>query len=128
MTNLDFVGDPSLFPKAREEIQIEEITLVPYSDGRRVRVEMRLTPFIPADRPSLDITVQKDDGSVVVSTRVIETMQYAPAVTIHLQSDGSAQGIYTFRVDLFFGNKEVVQHSVSKVLALPAGDASGEAG
>jgi hypothetical protein len=112
--NIDFFADPGLSPKPRAEIRIEELSLQPYSDGRRVRVEMQLTPFAPADRPNIEITVQNRDGTEVASLSIIETVHRVLGVTIHLR-EPEPQGQYEFVAELYYP-EQAVQHTVRRTL------------
>jgi hypothetical protein len=116
--NLSFFPDPNLAPKPREEIQLESLDLAPYSDGRRVKVELTITPFMPMDRPSLEISVLDEDNNLVTSLSVVETNTHVLDLTVHLKADGQPKGQYTFRVDLYY-DQEVVRHSLQKSIRLP---------
>jgi hypothetical protein len=115
--NIDFVTDPDQVPKSREDIRIVGLVLEPYPDGRRVRVAVRLTPFAPADRPNLDIRAFNADNTEVSSLSIIEMVQHALAVTVHLR-ERSVGGQFTFRADLYYDPAEI-QHSLTQTLVLP---------
>jgi hypothetical protein len=116
--NLSFFPDPNLAPKPREEIQLESLDLAPYSDGRRVKVELTITPFMPMDRPSLEISVLDEDDNLVTSLSVVETNIHVLSLTVHLKADGQPKGQYTVRVDLYY-DQEDIQHSLEKSIRLP---------
>jgi hypothetical protein len=115
--DLNFFADPGLAPKPRSEIRIEKLSVSAYPDGRRIRIEMELTPFIPADRPNIEITAFNADGIRVGSTTIIEAVQRVIAVTLHLREPGQPQGDYRFEADLFYG-EEPAQHSVAETLTI----------
>jgi hypothetical protein len=124
---IDFFADPGLVPKPRAAIRIEDLRLIPYTDGYRVRLEIELTPFGPADRPNLDIEVSKPDGTQVAAICIIESIQRAIGITVHLREPEQPRGTYHFRADLYYG-EESVQHSLTRSLVLPDGiQADGEA-
>ncbi len=116
--NIDFFADPGLVPKPRSEIKIEKLHLEPYKDGRRVRVDLELTPFAPADRPNIEITVRKTDGTEVASLSIIETVQRVFGVTIHLREPEPPQGIYEFRAELYYP-EQTAQHTATGAITLP---------
>src|SRR5690242_2046741 len=101
--DLNFYADPGLAPKPRSEIRIETMTLTPYPDGRRVRIEIELTPFAPSDRPNLELTAIKHDGSHAGSVSIIEAAQRMLSLTMHLR-DAQPSGEYTLQVDLYYGD------------------------
>lgn len=83
--DIDFyLDDPELVPRPRDEIRITSLTASPMEDGRRVRVMIELTPFTPADRPSLMIAIIDSEGAVLSETSIIETDQYRVSLTMHL--------------------------------------------
>ncbi len=116
--NLQFITDPELAPKARDDIRILQVAVTPYQDGRRMKIEIDITPFAPADRPSLEVMARNSAGASVSSLTVIETTQPRLALTLHLR-DPEPAGEYTFQTDLYF-DPDHVQHSVVTSLALPA--------
>ncbi len=113
--DLNFFDNPDLVPKPREEVQIEHVSLSPYPDNRRVRVEIKITPFTPSDKPDLAISVQQPDGEEIASTHIIQTAQSAITLTIHLRQDPEINQPYTFQVDLFY-EEGVVHHSIQQTL------------
>lgn len=112
--DLNFFADPGLAPKPRSEIRIEEFRLLPYPDGRRIRVEIELTPFGPADRPSLEITAHKPDGTQVAATTIIESVQRSFGLTMHLRTSETS-GEFTFQAKLYYG-ENAPQDSVSQTM------------
>jgi hypothetical protein len=115
--NLSFFPDPNLAPKPREEIQLESLGLTPYPDGRRVKVSLTITPFMPMDRPSLEISVIDEDNHLVASLSVVETNIHKLDLTVHLKTEEQPEGQYTFRVDLYYDQD--VQHSLQESIRLP---------
>src|SRR5690242_14843718 len=101
--DLNFFADPGLAPRPRSEIRMEAFRLAPYPDGRRVRVEIELTPFAPGDRPNLEITAAKIDGTQVGSTTIIESVQRIFGLTMHLR-EPEPSGKYIFQAELYYGD------------------------
>lgn len=115
--DLNFISDPNLIPKPRHEIRIESLKLSPYPDGRRIRIEIEITPFGPADRPNLEIEARRPDESEAGFVSVVETMQRAISLTMHLQQPGSTAGQYRFTARLFF-EPGAIQHSIESTVDL----------
>lgn len=115
--NIDFLTDPELVPRPREEIRIEAFGLSPYPDGKRVRLELELTPFAPSDRPNLEITASSTDGKAVASLSVIETVSRRLSLTMHLR-EPKPEGRYDFEADLYY-SPETIQDSAHAILTLP---------
>lgn len=116
--NLDLITDPELAPRPRDEVRIRELSVTPYPDGRRLRVQLLLTPFAPVDRPNLEITARRVDGLMVASVSVIESMQHHLNLTIHLRDPQPVPGEYVVQADLYYEPAQV-QHSVSCSVVLP---------
>src|SRR5688572_13467849 len=115
--DLNFFADPGLAPKPRSEIQVESLTVTPYPDGRRLRVEIELTPFAPMDRPNLELTASKPDGIQVGSVSIIEAAQRTLSLTMHIR-EPQPSGEYTLRVDLYYG-EEPPQSTISENVQIP---------
>lgn len=116
--NIDFFADPGLVPKPRGEIRIEAMHVTPYGDGRRVRVEIELTPFAPSDRPSIELVARAGSGVEVASLSIVEAVHRQFGVTMHLQEAETPQGEYQFQADLYYP-EEPVQHTVTTQIKLP---------
>ncbi len=116
--DLNFITDPNLVPKPRDQIQIQTIKLLPYPDKRRIHVEIEITPFAPTDRPNLEIVAHSEDGSEIASLNVVETMHRAIGLTIHLRQPGSTDGRYTFTANLFY-EPGIIQHSLEATVSIP---------
>jgi hypothetical protein len=115
--NLDFVTDPELAPRPRAEIRVESLALEPYPDGRRVRVDVEITPFAPVDRPNLEITAHNAAGELAGSMSVIETVNRRLSLTMHLR-ESEPRGQYAFQVDLYYSPDET-QHSARESVVIP---------
>jgi hypothetical protein len=115
--DLNFFADPGLAPKPRSEIRVEMLTITPYPDGRRLHVEIALTPFAPMDRPNLELTASKPDGTQVGSVSIIEAAQRTLSLTMHLR-EPKPSGDYTLKVDLYYG-EESPQSTASENVQIP---------
>jgi hypothetical protein len=77
----------------REEVRVERVKAAPYPDGRRVHVEVTVTPF--RERPNLEITIINAGGKTVSSTSAIAIMNFRVTFTLHLRGvDDPAGGIH----------------------------------
>lgn len=120
MAEISFFDDPGQAPQPRDQIRVETVKLEPYPDGRRVRMDLHVTPFGPADRPNLEISVQDEAGKQVASMSVIETMTNDLSLTIHLPAEAAtAGGQYTVEVSLFY-DPQSIQHTKATSVALPS--------
>jgi len=107
--DLNFVSDPDLIPKPREELRVEHLEALLLDDARRFRLEVRVTPFTPRDRPSLVSAAHYPDGAELADISVIETMNHHMTFIIHIRRDETPAGEYRFEAALYFID-EPVQH------------------
>jgi hypothetical protein len=117
--DLNLIEDPNLIPRPRDQVQIQKLEAVPFTDGRRIRVDIHITPFSPHDRPSLQIITTGADGTEVASMEVVSTLQSSIRLTVHLRQPGPTDGTYTIEAHLFYETNEI-QHTASTRITLPA--------
>lgn len=98
MEELEFV-EPDEGPRPPEEVQIERLAARVYPDGRRVRVDVKITPFL--QRPNLEFTIFNAAGQPVASLSVIESMDHTFEMTAHLRGPQPV-GPHTLRAELFY--------------------------
>ncbi len=78
--------DASEAPVPPEDVRVQRLNFTPDGDGRRVRVEIDLTPFL--QRPSLDVVITDGQGDEVASTSIIEAVNPRMSFTMHLRTIG----------------------------------------
>jgi hypothetical protein len=86
-------------PRAREDVRFREVSVKPYGDGRRVKLNFTLTPFM--ERPSVDIAVTNALGSQVASMSLIEAMDTEFEFTVHLRGP-EPRGEHTLHLTMFY--------------------------
>jgi hypothetical protein len=82
-----------------------------YPDGRRLHVELRLTPF--RERPRVDIIVTDQVGREIVETSIVEATDSVMKLTLHLPSD-SAEGEYTLMSRVVYPELKEVDRSTTQ--------------
>ncbi len=118
--DINFVADPNLIPKSRQEIRIETIQANPLDKGKRIRIELHITPFAPADRPNIDIQIVDPHGNPAGSLAVIETMHNDLAMIFHMRDKAPLPGAYQVRANLYYGEEmDTVQSSAEVAVNLP---------
>lgn len=83
--------DPSEIPVPPEDVRIRRLEFTPLGDGRRLKVEIDLTPF--QQPPSLHMVVEDSRGEEVASTSIIEAMAPRMSFTLHLRQT-DPEGVY----------------------------------
>jgi len=100
MSELHFYEDPDdALPRAKEDMRFTAVAVQPYADGRRVKLNFKLTPFM--ERPSVDISVTNAAGHEVASLSLIEAMDTEFDFTIHLRGP-TPEGEHTVRLTMFY--------------------------
>ena len=98
MDEIEFV-EPDEVPQPPEAVKIEKLTAKVYPDGRRVRVNVKVTPFL--ERPNLEFQVINAEGVEVASLSIIESMDRDFEMTVHLRGP-QPSGRHTVRGELFY--------------------------
>ena len=84
--------------KAPEETRITSLRAEQYPDGRRVHVNLEITPF--QKRPYIEVALFNGDGDEVASASIIEPMTWKLEFTMHLSGD--LCNPYTVEAKLFY--------------------------
>ena len=111
-------NDPNLAPQPRHKIKIEQLTVSPYADRFRVKVNLRLTPF--QERPNLLITAQHSGGAQVCDLDVIATMHYDNEFTLHIRGLDEPEGRYALAVELYYESRDPPQDRRQVDFVIPA--------
>lgn len=109
--------EPEDVPRPKEEVRIQGLEAHPYPDGRRVRVDIRVTPF--QERPNLDIEVFNAQGDEVASLNVIESMDHRFEITVHVRGP-QPRGKHTARLVLFYPETEIRDQAEAEFDIVPS--------
>lgn len=82
-----------------EETRILELSANPYPDGKRVRINIEMTPF--QVRPHLDMVILDPNGAEAATASIIEPMAWKQEFTSHLRTEPQI-GAYQLIVRLFY--------------------------
>jgi len=77
-----FFEDEDEAPRLPQEVEIIEVQVRPLPDGRRVVIQVALTPFV--ESPSFDVTILRPDGPTERTLSVISAMDRVNNLTMHL--------------------------------------------
>ena len=98
MTMDFFFPEDHLDRMTPEETDITSLSVEPYPDGRRLHVNIEMTPF--QKRPHLDVTITNGDGEEIASANVVEPLNWKIEFTMHLR--GELKNSYTLEAKLFY--------------------------
>ncbi len=107
-------------PLPRDDVRITEISATPWPDRMRVRVHVRLTPFL--ERPNLILVAHDEADRIVSELDVIETMSNDMDFTLHLRDVEEPAGLYTLTVSLFYESRNPPQHERIETFLVPAAE------
>jgi hypothetical protein len=82
LPDIMFFEDEDEAPHLPHEVEIVQVLARPLPDGRRVTIQVTLTPFI--ENPSFDITLLRPDGATERTLSVVSTMDRVNTLTLHL--------------------------------------------
>jgi hypothetical protein len=99
----------------RDEVRIESVKATPYPDGRRIHVEVTITPF--RERPNLEIAILNAQEKVV--STAIAIMSFRLALTMHLRGVTDPTGSYAVRVHLYYEDAATPQDTHTAALTIP---------
>lgn len=97
-SNYFLLNNDNLVP--RDQVKITRLEAVPYPDGRRVRVELDVTPF--RERPNFEIGIRDEAGTLVAGTSVVASMHFKMEFVLHLRGVQEPDGNYTLHVALYY--------------------------
>jgi hypothetical protein len=93
--------DPEDVPRPRDEVRLRQLAVTPLGDGRRLRIDIELTPFL--ERPNLDLDVLNAAGESLVRTTVVGADSPSFSLTMHLRGNPPG-GEYTVRGALSYAS------------------------
>ena len=79
-----FFPEDNLKRTPPEETKIISLTAEPYEDGRRVRVNIQMSPF--EQRPHLEFTLTDTESQEISTASFVEPMQWKLEFTMHLRA------------------------------------------
>jgi hypothetical protein len=109
-----FFADEAEVPLPPREVRIVEATATPAPDGRRIALNVTLTPFL--EYPNLEVILFRPDGEEERSTSIIGAMDRHLALTLHI-GQPIAGGTYRAQIDLI--HEQAVLQSRSIFFTLP---------
>jgi hypothetical protein len=97
-----FFQDQDELPRPPDQVRIVEVQARPLPDGRRVWVQVTLTPFV--EYPNFDVTLLRPDGAVERTLSVVNALERTTALTMHLGRTEAAPE-YVARVELLHNER-----------------------
>ena len=101
-------------PRPPAETRIRALSVEPWPDGRRVGVEVQITPF--QQRPNLHVNIYDAQGREVASLGAMQILQTQMGFTLHLRQPDT-RGQYTVAAYLAYPDPEPSLGTVHQVEA-----------
>jgi hypothetical protein len=102
------IVDPDQVPLPPEEVRIQAVNIEPYPDGRRLRLEIELTPF--QTPPNLEVWVENIDGERNAHTNIIGATTPQMSLTLHLKGQRSV-GVHQLWLLLSYEEEGEIERS-----------------
>lgn len=93
-----FFPEDNLTRMVPEETHITSLSAEAWPDGRRLRVNLEVTPF--QKRPYIEVTLNDADGEEVASTSIVEPLSWKLEFTMHIR--GELNNPYTLNAKLYY--------------------------
>jgi hypothetical protein len=93
-----FFPEDNLTRSVPEETRITSLTAAPYPDGRRLRVNVEVTPF--QRRPHIEFMLNDAEGEEVASASIVEPLSWKLEFTMHIR--GEIRNPYTLNARLYY--------------------------
>lgn len=93
-----FFPEDNLQRMVPEETSITSLSAEPYPDGRRLHVNIAVTPF--QKRPYIEVILNDADGEEIASTHIVEPLTWKLEFTMHLS--GELHNPYTLEARLYY--------------------------
>ncbi|MCC7119134.1 MAG: hypothetical protein IT310_11455 [Anaerolineales bacterium] len=98
MTMDFFFPEDQLARAVPAETKISTLVAETYPDGRRVRVNIEVTPF--QKRPYIEVVLSDKDQNEIASASIVEPLSWKLEFTMHLR--GAVNNPYTLNARLYY--------------------------
>jgi len=103
-----FLPEDNLARAVPEETKINALSAKPYPDGRRLRVNLEVTPF--QKRPYIEVILTDAEGDEVASTNIVEPLSWKLEFTMHIR--GELSNPYTLNARLYYPDGPSTEPSI----------------
>ncbi len=93
-----FFPEDNLTRTVPEETKIISLSAQTYPDGRRLRVNIEVTPF--QKRPYIEVSLHNAEGDETASTSIVEPLSWKLEFTMHVR--GEIKNPYTLHARLYY--------------------------
>ena len=98
---IQFFDDREDAPKNRDDVRILRARTEMAPEGRRVAVDMELTPFI--ERPTIEVRLVNDRGEPAGLTNIIESLDRIIRIVMHMRDKVPAEK-YQAQIRIYYAH------------------------
>jgi hypothetical protein len=95
-----FINDPKILRYPPAGTHLLDLIVIPDADGKRVKVNLELTPFL--QRPDIELSLVDSDENEVVSASIIEPVDWRLDLNLHIRKTSLSLGRYTLLAGLIY--------------------------
>ena len=99
--NIDFFDNPDEMPRLREDVRLVRTRLEVSPEGRRLAVDLELTPFI--ERPTVELYLANQRGEKAGLLSIIETLDRTISVVMHFRDEEPTE-TYRLRIAVYYAS------------------------
>ena len=104
-----FLTDPDVERLPPADTRLLDLRAKPYPDGKRLRINLELSPF--QQKPYIELTLTDSTGEVVATTTVVEPDAWRLDLTLHIRKPVPSTGAdYKLAVILSFPDLGEIDH------------------
>lgn len=112
-----FFQDPSDIPLPPDEVRIRKIFAEFSSDKKKINLKVEIDPFLVKPNLEIDIT-NPENGSLIKSTSIIESLTKNVEITIHLRLDEIPPQM-DISVELYYLEDQIINDSLNNQENIP---------
>jgi hypothetical protein len=96
--------DPKVKKLPPEKIRFTSLQAEPDADGRRIHIQMEITPF--QQSPCIELNLMDDDGNIVSSINIIEPPFNKQELIMHVRNSNQVKGRLNLTACLFYRERD----------------------
>ncbi|MBT3241025.1 MAG: hypothetical protein HON98_01950 [Chloroflexi bacterium] len=116
-----FFTDPDDVPVDPEKVKVRALSAELYPDGRRVMINLEISPF--KFKPNVEINIENQEGLQISSLSIVESMVHKMEFTVHLR-EKEPKGNYKIKAIIFYNDLD--QFKLGERESAPAEEILGE--
>lgn len=114
--DIQFFDNRDEAPKNREDVRIMRARIEVAPEGRRVAVDLELTPFI--ERPTIELRLINERGEPAGLSNIIETLDRILRVVMHMRDKEPAEN-YQLQARIYYAHidEDMKRQKVDELIA-----------